>query len=300
MVFLAETTVSELTDIIDRFPWFAGNGKKVDSSVMLYSSILKVSVSRQDGRYILKYSRAMLGSTSWEFHCNKECIINDSTSHDFSFKAASASFDEDMMNSFQDIQIDDDWVELHRKILGTRETSNLTITEFLVCVGLNPNRAYFKHLCTKTITKLHPSKRRNSPGREFRDAVSKYFVNLAANSTRTLSHGSPQTLETVVSDWYLDNRTELRGLGISDIYLSKSNPFGIIIEAYQNCAVSDAEILQMLMKDSKILETVEGMHASSLIVESRSLSQLLGLVSSPACVKLAMVGTATTEVSLLL
>ena len=74
MVLLAETTVSEPTVIIDRLPWFAGNGKKVDSSVMLYSSILKAyesasrcfgmlyckgSVSRQDGRYILKYSRAM-------------------------------------------------------------------------------------------------------------------------------------------------------------------------------------------------------------------------------------------------
>jgi len=123
---------------------------------------------------------------------------------------------------------------------------------------------------------------------------SKYFDNLVANSTSSLSHGSPQQLETVISEWCLDNRSELRGRGISGIYLSKSNPVGIIIDAYQNCTVSDAEILQMLMKDSKILETVNGMHESSLLVESRSLSQLLSLVSSPACVKVAKdLGTAT-------
>ena len=146
--------------------------------------------------------------------------------------------------------------------------------KFLVCVGLDPNRAYFKQLCTKTITRVQPSKRRKSPEREFRDAVSKYFDNLASNSTRTLSHRSPQLLGAVISDWYLDNRLELRGLGISDIYLSKSNPIGIIIGAYLNSTVSDAEILQMLMKNSKILETVEGMHATSVIVESYSLCLL--------------------------
>ena len=92
----------------------------------------------------------------------------------------------------------------------------------------------------------------------------------------------------------LDNRPELRDLGFCGIYLSKSNPVGIIIDAFQNCTVSDAEILQMLM-NSKILETVNGMNESSLIVESRSLTLLLSRVSSPACVKVAKkdAGTAT-------
>lgn len=198
---------------------------------------------------------------------------------------ASASLDKDMMAYFENMQIDDEWDELHRKILETRATSHMTITEFLVCVGLNPNRPYFKQLCSTK--KLHPSTRRNSPGLEFREAVSKYFANLSANSASSLSHGSPQQLETVIIEWCLDNRSELRDLGISGIYLSKSNPVGIIIDAYQNCTASDAEILHMLMKDSKILETVNGMHESSLLVESRSLSQLLSLVSSPACVKVA-------------
>ena len=204
--------------------------------------------------------------------------------------AASASLDEEMMNLFQNMQIDDEWDQLHREILSTRETKKMTITAFLVCVGLDPNRAYFKQLCTKTIKKVHPSNRMNSPGREFRDAVSKYFHNLAdVNSNKTVSYGSPQSLETVISDWYLDNRHELRGLGISGIYLSKSNPVGIIIEAYQNCTISNEGILQMLMEDRNISETLEGI----MVVESRLLSQLSSLISSPVCVKSAMVGTAT-------
>jgi len=48
------------------------------------------------------------------------------------------------------------------------------------------------------------------------------------------------------------------------------------------------------MRDSKISEIVNSMHESSLFVESRWLSQLLSLVSSPACVKAATnIGTAT-------
>ena len=208
--------------------------------------------------------------------------------------AASASLDEEMMNFFQIMKIDDEWDQVHREILSTRETKNMTITAFLVCVGLDPNRAYFKQLCTKTIKKVHPSNRMNSPGREFRDAVSKYFHNLAdVNSNKTVSYGSPQSLETVISDWCLDNRHELRGLGISGIYLSKSNPVGIIIEAYQNCTISNEGILQMLMEDRNISETLEGMRASDMVGESRLLSQLSSLISSPVCVKSAMVGTAT-------
>mmetsp|Transcript_13785 Transcript_13785/g.20652 ORF Transcript_13785/g.20652 Transcript_13785/m.20652 type:complete len:209 (+) Transcript_13785:44-670(+) len=198
---------------------------------------------------------------------------------------ASASFDKDMMNYFENMQIDDEWDALHRKILDIRAASNMTITDFLICVGLNPNRSYFKQLCTKSIKRLPPSNRRNSPGREFREAVSKYFDNLATNSTSSLSHGSLQQLDTVISDWCLDNRSELRDLYISGIYLSKANPVGIIIDSYLNCTASDADILQMLMKDTKISEIVNSLHESSLFVESRWLSQLLSLASSSACVK---------------
>lgn len=146
---------------------------------------------------------------------------------------ASASLDKEMTYYFENMQIDDDWDQLHSKIVNTRVARQMTITEFLMCVGLNPNRSYFRQLSTKSIRKLHPSMKENSPGREFRDAVSKYLENLTADSIDTLYHGSPQLFETVISDWCLDNRSELRGLGISGIYLSKSNPVGIIIHAYQ-------------------------------------------------------------------
>ena len=108
---------------------------------------------------------------------------------------ASASLDKEMMDYFENMKIDDEWDELRRKILDIRATSHMTITEFLVCVGLDPNIPYFKQLCSKTTKRLYPSKRRNSPGLEFREAVSKYFANLSANSTSSLSHGSPQQLE---------------------------------------------------------------------------------------------------------
>lgn len=200
-----------------------------------------------------------------------------------------ASLDKEMMEYFQRMQIDDQWDELHRKILSTRETNQMTITDFLVCVGLDPNRPYFKQLCSKTTNKLHPSTRQNSPGREFRDAVSKYFNELNANNSIITIPHVPQSLETVLSEWLIDNRSELRGRNISGIYLSKSNPVGIIIDAYPDCTVSDAEILQILMEDSKILETLKAMNESGMVVESRSLSRLLSVVSSPVCIKAARI-----------
>lgn len=209
-----------------------------------------------------------------------------------------ASLDKDMMDNFKTMQIDDEWDELHQKIQSIRETGPMTITEFLVCVGLDPNRPYFKQLCAKTTKKLHPSTRKNSSGREFRDAVSKYFDELTANSHSSTiafphSSSSSQSLETVLCEWLLDNRSDLRGRGISGIYLSKSNPVGIIIDAYSDCTVSNTDILQMLMKDYKIVETLKAMNESDLVVESRSLSTPLSVVSSPVCIKAATMGTAT-------
>jgi hypothetical protein len=89
----------------------------------------------------------------------------------------------------------------------------MTITEFLVCVGLDPNIPYFKQLCSKTTRRLHPSKRRNSPGLEFREAVSNILPIFLP--TQPAAYLMDKLLETVIS--------ELHGLGISGIYLSKFN-----------------------------------------------------------------------------
>ncbi len=52
--------------------------------------------------------------------------------------------DQDLIEDFELLQVrDDSWDELHKKILYERKQKNLTITDFLVCCGLDPNRPYF-------------------------------------------------------------------------------------------------------------------------------------------------------------
>ena len=187
--------------------------------------------------------------------------------------------DQDLIEDFALLQVqDDDWNTLYAKILDERKQKNLTITDFLLSCGLNPNRSYFKQLCCKTTKRLHPSKRRNSPGREFRDAVAKYF---ADNVTPTISN---QSLETVISEWCLDNRLQLRESRISDIRLVDPNLTDLVVYAYKECALSDSDILNMLMVD---------LSARGLRIASRYESQLLAL-TSPVCVKAGeSLGTAT-------
>jgi hypothetical protein len=170
--------------------------------------------------------------------------------------------DQDLIEDFALLQAqDDDWDTLYAKILDERKQKNLSITDFLVSCGLNPNRSYFKQLCCKTPKRLYPSKRRNSPGREFRDAVAKYFDE---NVTPTLSN---QSLETVISEWCLDNRLQLRESRISDIRLVDPNSTDLVVYAYKECALSDCDILNMLMVDLSAL--------AGLRIASRCESQLL-------------------------
>jgi hypothetical protein len=100
--------------------------------------------------------------------------------------------DEDFIEDFVFIKTEDvDWQELHAKILEERKQKNLTITDFVVSCGLSPNRPYFKQLSGNICQRLPPSTRRNSAGREFRDAVTKYF---AENNSPTVT---PKSLENV-------------------------------------------------------------------------------------------------------
>lgn len=154
-----------------------------------------------------------------------------------------------------------------------RTQKNLTITDFLVSCGLNPNISYFKQLCCRTPKQLPPSKRRNSPGREFRDAATKYFAeNVAATS-------SNQSLETVISDWCLDNRPHLQQIRISVIDLVRPNSTDLVVLAYEGCALSDSDILDLLMADSNVARALVG---SVLRIAFRGKAQLL-IVTSPVC-----------------
>jgi hypothetical protein len=76
---------------------------------------------------------------------------------------------------------------------------------------------------------LHPSTRRKSSGREFRDAVTKYFERsletvISEDSVIT----SPQSLESVISECCLDNHLQFRDNRISHIRLKDSSFTDII------------------------------------------------------------------------
>lgn len=113
-----------------------------------------------------------------------------------------ASRDDNVIEDFALLQVrDDEWDLLYKtnpeKIQEERTKKNLTITDFLVSCGLDPHRSYFRQLCSKTTKWLHPSKRINSPGREFRDAVEKSF------NEQVEATSCNQSLETIIADWCL-------------------------------------------------------------------------------------------------
>lgn len=179
--------------------------------------------------------------------------------------------DQDLVEDFEQLQLqDDDWNELHRKIVEERNREGLTISEFLDRCGLDVNRLYFKQLCCKTPKKLPPSRRRNSPGREFRDAVAKYFAGQAVPT-----NSSPQSLEIVLSEWCLDNRPLLRESHISHLRLGGSSLTEVVVYAYRQCTLSDQDVLDMLMRDEKIKNILAGTD----LTMSRCESQLLARVS---------------------
>eukprot|EP01040_Poterioochromonas_malhamensis_P015730 gene15730-17661_t len=179
--------------------------------------------------------------------------------------------EQDLIENFELLQVqDDDWDELHKKILDERTQKNLTITDFLVSCGLDPDRSYFKQLCCRTTRRLHPSKRRNSPGREFRDAVANYFAGLV-----TASSLPPQSLDILIEEWCLDNRPRLRANKISDIRLVDPNSTDLVVYVYAECTLSDDDIMTMLKEDS----IIESSLRPDSRIASRCKSQLLLCVS---------------------
>jgi hypothetical protein len=186
---------------------------------------------------------------------------------------------DDVIENFDRFTVDPDWVRMHKDIIDFREKFHLSITEFLKCCQLDPNRSYFRQLTCRTGYKLNPSQRPRSIGSEFRLAVRQYL------DSNVLDVGVSvcETLEILIYDWCLDNRSLLSEKSISDIRTSQSAPNGIIVVAFKNCVVSDEEILIILRSDEHIkqFETTTG---SDLFVESRFESQLLTL-TSPLCVR---------------
>jgi hypothetical protein len=180
--------------------------------------------------------------------------------------------------SFEELQIDNDWVELHKKISEERAIKGWTISEFLLMCGLDSDRSYFKQLCCKSGYKLRPSTKKGTAGRQLRDAVIAYFVDGMKTPADPDHH---QSLENILSDWCRDNCDLLKRQCISSIRLSWELPGGIDLCVYPQCKLSDEEILSTLMSDPNI-ERVSKAFGSSLNVATRTESRLLSLLS-PLC-----------------
>lgn len=201
-----------------------------------------------------------------------------------------SQMEQDLIESFRLLQVqDDEWDELHKKILDERSQKNLTITEFLISCGLDPNISYFKQLCSKTMKRMHPSKRKNSPGREFREAVANHFAAQAtASSFPTVG---AQSLETIILDWCLDNRPRLRENRISDICLVDPTSNDLVVYAYADCTLSNDDILTMLKVDTKIIRfancfstriTASGI-SFSCVCQTASLVNVRGRIVALTC-----------------
>eukprot|EP00604_Paraphysomonas_vestita_P002791 CAMPEP_0174817774 /NCGR_PEP_ID=MMETSP1107-20130205/299_1 /TAXON_ID=36770 /ORGANISM="Paraphysomonas vestita, Strain GFlagA" /LENGTH=318 /DNA_ID=CAMNT_0016028785 /DNA_START=318 /DNA_END=1271 /DNA_ORIENTATION=+ len=128
-----------------------------------------------------------------------------------------------------------------------------------------------------------PPSKKNSPGREFRDAVTNYF-----NREPSPVVIPSQTLEDVLLDWCLDHAADLQRSGIVNI---RSHSTGLIVITSRECTLSNEKIVEMLMNDEKITIALNG---STLTVSQRRERQLLGLGAvSPLCVSCDALGTAS-------
>ena len=82
---------------------------------------------------------------------------------------------DSLVEELSRLDVDSEWLDLHAKIVLFRSQHQITISNFLRVCELNPNKAYFKQLCTSTGCKLRPSRRNRFVGREFRDKVAAMF-----------------------------------------------------------------------------------------------------------------------------
>lgn len=163
-----------------------------------------------------------------------------------------------------------EWDTMFKQILDERKQKNLTITDFLLACGLSPNRYYFKQLSSKNPKSQKPSKRKNSPGLEFREAVAKYFAGQAVARS-----GYHQSFRTILADWCIDNHPFLRESEIFDIHLADPDSTDLIVYAFKKCTLTDDAILDVLLADTNVRSSLGG---SVPRIISRRETQLLACV----------------------
>ena len=67
------------------------------------------------------------------------------------------------------------WQDIHKRIMEFRNKHDVTIVRFLTLISSQSFRVYWQELCSIKGSEMHPSYRVGSAGREFLDAVKKFF-----------------------------------------------------------------------------------------------------------------------------
>lgn len=197
--------------------------------------------------------------------------------------------DEDVNNLtdriFQ-LEIDDDWKELHEKVIEYREANGLTISAFLRRCSLPPNNAYYKQLTSRGGEKITPSKRMRSVGREYREKATALVYAAGDQTIGDLDVQESEDLDTMLSDWNVDNYEELRAIGVTAVSLDRTGEVQFITHQLQNSTADNSVIADMLASDAGIITALKKIGKDSPTMGRRIDVRLLSL-ESPICLKKA-------------
>lgn len=162
--------------------------------------------------------------------------------------------ENDLTAGILSLEIDDEWNELHDKIIEYREAHGLTISGFLRRCGLPPNQAYFKQLSSRGGEKITPSMRMRSVGREYREkAAALVYATISDQRTEVPDVQDSEDLDTVLCDWNVDNYEKLRELGVMLVSLGRSADVEFITHQLQNSAADNRVIADMLASDAGVI-----------------------------------------------
>jgi hypothetical protein len=125
---------------------------------------------------------------------------------------------------------------------------------------------------------MHPSTRKDSAGFQFRQAVSKSLERKSLEWPLIEIESTP--LDMIILDWCLDNHDRLKELGISNIS-SQPGPT-ITIFVFDNCALDNENIMEMLLSDKQLSSKLKFYGISASTPTKRFQTQLL-MMTSPIC-----------------
>lgn len=157
-----------------------------------------------------------------------------------------------MTDGIFQLEIDDEWKELHAKIIEYREANSLTISAFLRRCSLSPHESYYKQLSSRGGEMLMPSKRVRSVGREYREKAAA-LVYASDQTIEDLNVQESEDLETVLIDWNVDKYEGLRAIGVMEVVLDRTKEGQFITRRLYNSTTDNSVIADMLASDAAIM-----------------------------------------------